>query len=400
MLAVKRRILSLFLAVLAVSAGMALGDESVTSNLAKPILKLERGICIDRQLRSIPPEDMNVIQRDDIRLIKSMGFEFVKLIINPAVIKSEGDLDASHIWYLDQVVQRTVDEELPVVVCIHPEPDFKQTVLNDVDEFSRFVSFMKTLAGRMADRWGPDQLAFQLMTEPFACSADRNDWNHWDKLQRQLWTAIRSKMPKHTLILSGDTMGSVDGLFNITPVNDDNVLYCFTFYEPLVFTQQGTGEKSGDMFYLRNLPYPSGPHILTVMPTILASVPEPWKADITRRIEHYAREQWDERRVAARFGRLAEWRKLHGGKVGLWCAEFGCYEAAPAADRCCYLSQVRTLFDKLGIGWCYWSYNETFTVMDANRKRYGPANEQTPDSAVLNALMPDIRGQRERLGQQ
>ena len=57
------------------------------TRLFQDILDMARidaaGITIDRQLHQVPPEPRNVILRDDIRLIKSMVFEFVKLVINP-----------------------------------------------------------------------------------------------------------------------------------------------------------------------------------------------------------------------------------------------------------------------------------------------------------------------------
>jgi hypothetical protein len=354
-----------------------------------PALKLERGVCIDRQLRSIPPESRETISQDDIRLIKSMGFEFVKVIFNPAVLKLEDGLDLSRMWYFDQVVQLVADEQLPVVVCIHPQPEFKNTVLGDADEFSRFVDFMEALSRHMASHWGPDQLAFQLMTEPFGASANPEDWNSWDRLQRRVWTAVRREMPEHTLILSGDMAGAIDGLFNITPVNDENVLYSFTFYEPLLFTQQGTGKKSSAVHHLRNLPYPSGPETLKELPAIVGSVPQGHQSEIRSRVEQYAAERWDQKKLAARIEKLAEWRRLHGDRAKLWCAEFGCYQAARPQDRCRYVGEVRELFERQGIGWCYWSYNEAFSVLTSDRTPYGPAKAQTPDEAILQVLMPN-----------
>ena len=338
----------------------------------------------------MPPEPKKRIHRDDIRLIKAMGFDHVKMIFNPDLFKSGAGLDQANIAYLDHVVRLAVDEKLPVVICIHPIAEFKQTVLNDKKEFEQFVGFVEALTHRVATRWTPDQVAFQLMTEPFASSNNKDDWNHWQKLQHQLWTAIRQKMPHHTLILSGDMVGSIEGLFSVTPVDDDNVLYAFSFYDPQVFTQQGTGKDTADMFYLKGLPFSSGPQTLSAMPSILGGVPELWKADITRRIKRYADEEMDDRKLAARVDKLIEWRKLHGNQPKLWCGEFGCYEAAPAADRRHYIEQVRTLFDRNGIGWCYWSYNEQFTIMAPGRTRNGPANEQTPDAELLRALMPNI----------
>jgi beta-mannosidase len=350
---------------------------------------LRHGISIDRQLSVMPPDDRTTVHRDDIRRIKAMGFDHVKMIFNPDVIKKGIGLDPAGIAYLDAIVQFAVDERLPAVICIHPSARFKKQTLNDPHVFAEFVRFVETLSEHIAAKWSPDHVVFQLMTEPFATSNDRNAWNHWDKLQHRLWAAVRAKMPRHLLILSGDKVGSIDGLFDITPVEDDNVLYGFSYYDPQVFTQQGVGPENRDLFFLKDLPYPSGSETLAAMPAILATVPDRWKAAIAQRIRLYAAEQWDDAKLAATIGRLAEWRNLHGGKLRLWCAEFGCYEAAPRKDRLCYLQQVRRLLEQQCVGWCYWSYNEWFTVMTADRIRNGPADRQTPDRELLNALMPN-----------
>jgi endoglucanase len=247
---------------------------------------------------------------------------------------------------------------------------------------------MQALARHLAGKWSPRQLALQLMTEPFGCSEDTSDWNAWDRLQRRIWQAIRREMPRHTLILSGDRVGTIEGFDDIEPVDDDNVLYAFSFYEPAVFTQQGGPWIPGGMPYLKALPYPSGPAILAELPRILSAVPAEWLAEVRARVELYASERWDREKLAQRIAKLVAWRERHGGRPRLWCGEFGCYQAAAPADRCLWLSDVRELLEQNRIGWAYWSYNEAFTVMTPDRTPFGPAAAQKPDPAVLRALLP------------
>ena len=200
---------------------------------AEPLLALDRGLCIDRQFRTIPPEAIMRITGDDIRLIKSMDFEFVKLIVNPEPLLSDTGLNNAKSWYLDEIVQRVVDSGLPVVVCIHPEWKFKETILSDPREFDRFVQFLEAVGQFLAARWSPKQLALQLMTEPGGNVLD------WNELQPRMWRAARRAMPDHTLILAGDQVGRIEGLLTTKPVDDPNVMYSFTFYDPFVLTLQG-----------------------------------------------------------------------------------------------------------------------------------------------------------------
>jgi endoglucanase len=366
----------------------ARAEEASGARSSRLALTLDRGICIDRQVHSIPPTPDRVVHADDVHLVRTMGFDFVKLIFNPVVFKCGDGLDTPHMSYFDQVVNYGVAEKLPVVVCIHPEWKYKEQVIGKPDEFASFLGFMKALSGRIASRWSCDQVALQLMTEPPPASTNRNDWNYWGTLQRRLWQTVRAELPKHTLILSGDMGGSIEGLEHAAAVEDENVLYTFTFYEPTLFAWQGDA-GSPLMHCLKGIPFPSGPDTLAKLPTILAGVPSELREEVKRRVEEYAAQRWDADKVSARIAKLDAWRRAQGGKLRLWCAEFGCHQGAPEADRRQYIELMRTLFDRYSIGWSYWSFNEDYAVMTANRTPSGPANEQTPDKAILHALMPD-----------
>ena len=68
----------------------------------------------------------------------------------------------------------------------------------------------------------------------------------------------------------------------------------------------------------------------------------------------------------------------------------GCFQAAARpADRCRYLADMRSVLEERGIGWAYWSYNETFTIMTPASKPFWPPTTQTPDRDVLEALPPE-----------
>ena len=379
---------------LAVSLGAQAGEDQAVPRrgpVAGPVLPLRRGICIDRQFRTIPPESIMRIARDDIRLIKSMGFEFVKLIVNPEPLLADQGLSETTCWYLQEIVQRVVDEGLPVVVCIHPEWEFKGRILSDADQFARFTRFLEQTGRFLAARWGPGQVALQLLTEP------GNNTLDWNELQPRLWQAARRAMPGHTLILAGDQVGKIEGLLTTQPVDDDNVLYSFTYYDPFVLTLQG-GEwlTPGWWSHLAGVPYPASPEIISArMPAILAKIPAnpaDWRPTVQRILTEYGAEQWNREKIAARVRRLADWNQAHGGGLKIWCAEFGCYQRTiDAADRYRYLQDVRDAFESHGIGWAYWSYNETLTVMTPQRQPFGPANAQTPDQKLLDVLTPQTK---------
>ena len=353
---------------------------------AKLALNLNRGISIDRQFRTLPPESIMRVTPEDIRLIKAMGFEFVKFLVNPEPLMADGHLATAKQGYLEELVNLAAHEQLPAVVCIHPEWEFKKSILSNPADFERFLSFLEDTAGFLAARWTPKQLALQLMTEPGANSMN------WNELQPRMWQAARRAMPGHTLILAGDQVGKIEGLVTTKPVNDANVLYSFTFYDPFTLTLQGGEWLTPKLWsYLGAIPYPSSPEIIAAaMPAILDKIPTSppdWRPAAEGMLKEYGDARWNADKIRAYVGRLADWNQSHGGGLKIWCAEFGCYQRTIAPeDRCRYIRDVREAFEKNGIGWAYWSYSENFTIMTPERTPFGHAENQTPDKQMLDAL--------------
>jgi hypothetical protein len=352
-------------------------------------LELKHGICIDRQFRTIPPEPCMRIEADDIRLIKSMGFEFVKFLVNPEPLMSNGHLDASKKWVIRNLAKLAVDEELPAVVCIHPEWEYKKKVLGSPEEFEKYCAFLEDVARFLAEDWSPKQVALQLMTEPGGVEMN------WNELQPKLWRAARRAMPSHTLILAGDQVGKIEGLISTEPVDDANVLYSFTTYDPFVFTLQGGEWLTPELWsHLARIPYPSSPEIIaeqkqSILDQIPAEHPD-WRAAAEGMLTEYGEARWNKEKIKDRINKLVDWNNAHGGNLRIWCAEFGCYQrTVKPEDRTRFMQDLREAFEDAGIGWAYWSYNENFSIMTSEHQPFGPAKDQRPDEDMLNALLGD-----------
>jgi hypothetical protein len=361
-----------------ISGSKLAGDASTKalSNHKQLALVLNRGVTLDRQYHAIP-EPPN-FRSEDIKLIKSIGFDFAKLIVNPAVHKADGGILNMH--YIDIIVNTVLSQGIKVVVCIHPEASFKTTVFGSQAEFHNLCLWYENFAGYLAARWTPKELVFQLMTEPFGTSSDPNDWNSWNKLQPQMWQAVRKGMPDHTLILSGDQIGRIEGLVLVEPVPDENVMYAFSHYEPFIFTLQGGiwVEFGEFMPYTQHVPYPSSPKIIEfALPDILTNVSKDLRDQATRDLKAYGAECWNKNKLNQRIQMLVTWSKSHGG-VKLFCGEFGCFQkTVEPQHRYDFIRDFRQVFEENGLSWSYWSFNETFTVLD-NGKR---------DPQMLDALL-------------
>jgi len=332
-------------------------------------LKLNRGITIDRQFLRVPPEPGSTILPIDIQIIKSMGFEFVKVLANPACFMSGSTINSSKMWYLDEIVNRVLAEGLPVVVSLHPETEFKTTYLGTPGGFTNLLGFYKDFAAYMAARWDPNKLAFQLMSEP--C----NNYQDWNIMQPQIWRAIRTTMPGHTLILVADQFSIIDAMVKVNPdlIDDDNVYYSFTTYLPYIFTFQGSKWSTNYFPWIKNVPYPS---MTPKDPNqyILPGCPNNLSIEAHIILNEYFAIPWDMNQQRALLKPVTDWNNAHGGKLKILCAEFGSLDRqmAPAGggcnppDRIQFIHDRRQAFEELNIGWTYWSYNETFTVFNPN----------------------------------
>ena len=77
---------------------------------------------------------------EDPALIKAMEFDHVRLSVNPKPMWRHNEADeipAEYLTYLDAAVKMILEEDLAVVIDIHPEGDFKEKLSNDatVEQF-------------------------------------------------------------------------------------------------------------------------------------------------------------------------------------------------------------------------------------------------------------------------
>src|ERR1035438_9877219 len=65
---------------------------------------------------------------EDISLINAMGFDHVRLSVNPEPMfnaRESNKIPAEYLGYLDAAVKMILDRGLAVVIDLHPESDFK-----------------------------------------------------------------------------------------------------------------------------------------------------------------------------------------------------------------------------------------------------------------------------------
>jgi len=307
---------------------------------------------------------------EDIALIKSMGFDHVRLSVDPQpmMVNHRPDaIPAEYLGYLDAAVKMILDRGLAVVIDLHPDSEFKARLGKDDSFVQEFADFWRALA-RHYSTWDAERVFFEILNEP-----EMSDRYRWYGVEARLAAAIRGGAPQHTMIASGARWSDDDDLVFIESLRDPNVIYNFHFYEPHIFTHQGATWGSYFWQWVKGLDYPSSPESAA---KVAAGVPD---AVDRLAVIRYGEDHWNAARIDAEIMQVAEWARQR--EVPVVCNEFGVYrEYVKAQDREAWIHDVRTALERHGMGWAMWDYSGSFGVVTKKDGR------NVPDEITLRAL--------------
>ncbi len=316
----------------------------------------------------------NYTDVNDIALIKQLGFDHIRLSIDPQPLMAplvwspETASRDQFVVALDKIVDAAQAQGLAVIIDIHPEPDFKRRVREEYGFVDKFADLWRALAKRYVSR-SPVLTFFEVMNEP----EDDNPYR-WMGLQAHVVSAIRSVAPQNTIIVAGGRWSDIDQLLYLEPLADNNLIYNFHFYTPHPFTHQGASWSSNIESHLKKVHYPSKPDDASGLRDQLPTPLE--RYEITK----YAYDNWNAARIASEIDIAAQWAKDR--HVPLTCNEFGVYRRySDPAERAAWINDTRTTLEKDGIGWTMWDYRGGFGVVTKEDGK--PA---VVDQAIVKAL--------------
>jgi hypothetical protein len=190
--------------------------------------------------------------------------------------------------------------------------------------------------------------------------------------------AIRKGAPKHSILATGARWSNLDTLLELEPLKDHNIIYNFHFYEPHIFTHQGASWSSDWVKPLRDIPYPSSPE------AVKGLIGKYSDEKIVNNIKRYGQQRWNAEKIENRMKRASEWADKHNVKI--ICNEWGTYKRyCPPKYRVAWLRDVRASCEKFGIGWCMWTFDGSFGVV--NRKN----RQVIVDKDVAKALGLNVK---------
>lgn len=313
---------------------------------------------------------------DDFRRVADWGFDHVRLPVDWQVAFREADLAPREevLELLDVAVAQALDAGLEVILDLHrcPGHDFE-------DGLHHAQSFFTDPAMRrgclkvwavLAERYGhlPGVL-LELLNEPVAPSAEV-----WNKVKDELAREIRVHAPKSTLVVGSNLWCNASEFANLTPIEDDNVLYTVHVYNPVLFTHQKAPWVPGEAIRETRL-YPGEYHAP-------AGAENNLPLDLGR---------WDKERLRQLLSPVFRFRETHGVRVA--CNEFGVYMGGPdATSRMNWLRDLLELFAENQVGWSYWNYkNLDFGIVSRGESLFDAAPQYDNPSRTDHALLELLR---------
>lgn len=311
----------------------------------------------------------NYISDAEAAKIRALGLRHVRLCVTPKVVMDQqtGAIREENARFVDAAIERLHRADLAVVVDLHNED--REAELNPAWQ-NAFVRFWRDYAARLK-RFDPDLTILEIVNEPVFTGRTAE----WDTLNARLAAAIREQAPQHTIMTSGADWGGIDGLKELKPISDPNVIYSFHCYDPFPFTHQGATWSSDEVKPLRNVPYPSSPEAVAPLLDKLKN-----HSESLRLVQKYGAERWDKSRLAVRFKEGVAWGERHN--VPLYCGEFGVFPAhSRSEDRARWFKDFGTVLGENQIGWSVWGWDEGFGL---NRKHQN--GKTVVDEVVAGAL--------------
>lgn len=306
----------------------------------------------------------NFITEEDFKVLSSWGLDHVRIPIDYNLVETEeGEFKESGFAHLDRAVAWCEKYGLNMILDLHKTAGYSFDRGNDVNTFfedeqlhQRFYRLWEELARRYSKYY--KRLAFELLNEV----TDKSYCEIWNKIAAEAIERIRKISPDVTILVGGYWNNSIDALKDLDPPRDENIVYNFHCYGPMLFTHQhaswaGTlGKMPEDVHVV----FPDTAQ--NYIDIIKNSVPGGFFTGDIERHELLGEDYFEA--CFARGLKVAEERN-----VRLYCGEYGVIDNADLQSIVNWYKAIHSVFVRHGIGRAAWSYKQmNFGLSDEKMK--------------------------------
>jgi aryl-phospho-beta-D-glucosidase BglC (GH1 family) len=303
------------------------------------------------------------ITEHDLERIASWGLDHVRLPIDYELIETEDSRYVEEGFrYIDNCLDWCKRYGLNLILDLH------KTAGYSFDEFETSTGFFEneklqdrftSLWEELAKRYGTykDRLSFELLNE----IVDPTVAVIWNSIAKRTIQVIRQYAPTIKIIVGGVRYNSVDSVKLLDLPYDENIVYTFHFYEPLIFTHQAA-------YWVKKM----SADFRTTYPNDFAKYKSETEAFLPS--EHGALynnitlDIIDQRFFETAFSEALQIAKERN--VALYCGEYGVIDQADLPSTLGWYSDINATFERYGIGRAAWTYKgKDFGIVD---EHYAP----------------------------
>ncbi|MBO6239948.1 MAG: cellulase family glycosylhydrolase [Butyrivibrio sp.] len=304
----------------------------------------------------------NFIKEEDFKVIKSWGLDHIRIPVDYNLVEDDaGNYIESGFGYIQRAIDICRELGLNVVLDLHKTYGYsfdagenESGFFDNADYQNRFYKLWEEFAKRFGK--DSDIVAFELLNEV----TKKEYCDKWNEISYECIRRIRKYSPDVKILVGGYYNNSIEALKDLAAPFDENVVYNFHCYEPLIFTHQGANW----------------------IDTMDTSFRMPYDSSYATYIENNDREldhitgdmsSYDkEEHISAAYfdDYLSEAVKIAEDRdVMLYCGEYGVIDRATPEDALKWYTDICGCFDKYGIGRAAWSYKEMdFGLSDERMK--------------------------------
>ncbi len=296
------------------------------------------------------------ISENDLKVISEWGLDHIRLPIDYQLVRADDDSFIEEGFaHIDRCLQWCMKYKLNMILDLHKtagfsfdekaDDFFRSSVLQD-----KFISLWEELSRRYGIF--NKVMAFELLNEV----VDENVADIWNDIVKRTIPAIRKNAPDTKILVGGVRYNSALYVRKLDEPYDENVVYTFHFYEPLIFTHQAAYWVGG-----------MSPDFSTEYPNELNKYIEEtskFLPEINQGfIESVGSEKADIdffRKAFADAISTAEERN-----AALYCGEYGVIDKASLDSTLNWFSDINSVFEEFNISRAAWTYKgKDFGITD------------------------------------
>lgn len=290
----------------------------------------------------------------DVAYLASLGFDHLRIPVDEEQLWDEaGGQQPEAFALLRNGLDWCAEHNLKAIVDLHilrshHFNELEKPLWTDPEAQAQFVDLWRQLSEVLCG-YPNSMVAYELMNEAVA-----DDPDQWNQLAKKAYDAIREKEPGRVLVIGSNrwqTVGTFDDLK--VPENDPNILLSFHFYTPMPLTHHQAfwwrfgGEYNGPVAYPGQV--------------VEEADLEGYAPDVVQTIES-ENGVFNQAVLEAMLEKpLKKARELN---LPLYCGEWGCLPSVSTEARLAWYGDMRSNFEKHGIGWATWDYKGSFGLLD------------------------------------